>query len=156
MASSTDTALSVVKLVQELLSHEHDHSAITPDDINQNIDLVLTMKPAWADGLDRQAVSDELIRRFSLWIGQDTTLKSMVGHQHWLSAERKKDWRYWQRYREWLEPKISWKAVDALDRSIDSILGLLEDPRRDGPWDRRGLVVGHVQSGKTVTVQRPP
>ena len=26
----------------------------------------------------------------------------------------------------------------------------LEDPARDGPWDRRGLVVGHVQSGKTA------
>ena len=26
---------------------------------------------------------------------------------------------------------------------------MLEDPTRDGPWDRRGLVVGHVQSGKT-------
>lgn len=29
------------------------------------------------------------------------------------------------------------------------MLGLLEDPKREGPWDRRGLVVGHVQSGKT-------
>ncbi len=149
MPSTTDTMQSVVKLVQELLSHEQDHSAITPDVINQNIDLVLTMKPAWADGLNRQAVSDELIRRFSLWIGQDTTLRNMVGHQAWLNTERKKDWRYWQRYREWLEPKISWKAVDGLDRSIDSILALIEDPQRDGPWDRRGLVVGHVQSGKT-------
>ena len=27
---------------------------------------------------------------------------------------------------------------------------LLEDPERSGPWDRRGLVVGHVQSGKTA------
>lgn len=25
----------------------------------------------------------------------------------------------------------------------------LEDPTREGAWDRRGLVVGHVQSGKT-------
>lgn len=54
-----------------------------------------------------------------------------------------------QRYREWLERKLSFRAVEALDRSSDTILGLLEDPRRDGPWDRRGLVVGHVQSGKT-------
>lgn len=149
MPSHADTMQSVVKLVQELLSHEQDRSVITPDVINQNIDLVLKMKPAWSDGLNRQAVSDELIRRFSLWIGQDATLRNMVGHQAWLNSERKKDWRYWQRYREWLESKISWKAVDGLDRSIDSILGLLEDPQRDGPWDRRGLVVGHVQSGKT-------
>src|SRR5207253_3274300 len=60
-----------------------------------------------------------------------------------------REWRYWQRYREWLERTLSFKAVEALDRSSDTILGSLEDPTRDGPWDRRGLVVGHVQSGKT-------
>ena len=36
-----------------------------------------------------------------------------------------------------------------MDNSTDQILGLLEDPTRNGFWDRRGLVVGHVQSGKT-------
>ena len=29
------------------------------------------------------------------------------------------------------------------------MLSLLENPLREGSWDRRGLVVGHVQSGKT-------
>lgn len=147
--SHTENMQIVVKVVQEVLRSENDHSAITPALIDQKIELVLGINRAWGDGLERQAVTDELIRRFSLWIGQDTTIKSDVGHQTWLSSSRKKDWRYWQRYREWLEPKISWKAVDGLDRSIDSILGLLEDPQRAGPWDRRGLVVGHVQSGKT-------
>src|SRR5262249_55376229 len=31
----------------------------------------------------------------------------------------------------------------------DLILEKLEDPTRAGAWDRRGMVVGHVQSGKT-------
>ncbi|WP_081562971.1 Z1 domain-containing protein [Parasaccharibacter apium] len=30
------------------------------------------------------------------------------------------------------------------------ILGLLQDPTSDGEWKRRGLVIGHVQSGKTA------
>ena len=29
------------------------------------------------------------------------------------------------------------------------IIERLEDPQRPGPWDRRGMVVGDVQSGKT-------
>ena len=29
------------------------------------------------------------------------------------------------------------------------MLDLIQDPTFPGPWDRRGLVVGHVQSGKT-------
>ena len=116
--------------------------------------MVIRMNPKWGEGLDREAVTDELIRRFSLWIGQDTMLRSDDGHVQWLNAARQREWRYWQRYREWLERKLSFKAVEALDRSSDTILGLLEDPTRDGPWDRRGLVVGHVQSGKTGQLHR--
>ena len=139
----------MIKFVQELLLDEEDKTSVSPSLIAKQIDLVLEMKPAWGNGLDRNAVTDELIRRFSLWIGQDTTLKNIQNHVVWLNAARKRDWRYWSRYSEWLETRLSWKAVDALDRSTDSILGLLEDPVRDDSWDRRGLVVGHVQSGKT-------
>jgi hypothetical protein len=147
MASATDQR--IIKLVQELLLDEEDKAAVTPTLIGEKIDLVLAMNPKWRDGLDRQAVTDELIRRFSLWIGQDATLQNSEGHKDWLNAARKQDWRYWQRYREWLERRLSIKAVEALDRSTDSVLALLEDPEREGAWDRRGLVVGHVQSGKT-------
>ena len=147
MASATDQR--IIKFVQELLLDEDDRAAVTPALISEKIDLILTMKPKWSDGLDRQAVADELIRRFSLWIGQDATLSNNEGHRDWLTSARKQERRYWQRYREWLERRLSIKAVEALDRSTDSVLALLEDPEREGPWDRRGLVVGHVQSGKT-------
>jgi len=139
----------VVKFVQELLLDEPDRSSITPAVIDEKINMVIAMNPKWGQGLDRVAVTDELIRRFSLWIGQDSTLKSDTGHVPWLSASRKQEWRYWQRYREWLERKLSYAAVAALDRSTDRVLELFEDPLREGQWDRRGLVVGHVQSGKT-------
>ncbi|MGE0055382.1 MAG: Z1 domain-containing protein [Hyphomicrobium sp.] len=146
---ATSNEQRIIKFVQELLLDEGDKAGITPGLINQKIDLVLAMNPKWRDGLNRVAVTDELIRRFSLWIGRDATLENTEGHRDWLTAARKRDWRYWQRYREWLERKLSIKAVEALDVSTDGVLSLLEDPKRDGPWDRRGLVVGHVQSGKT-------
>lgn len=148
-ATAEETRQRVIKFVQELLLDEDDKSAITPAVIAEKIGMVLAMKPQWGNGLDREAVTDELIRRFRLWIGQDVTLKSDVGHEAWLVASRKRDWRYWQRYREWMERKLSYKAIEALDKSTDAALSLLEDPKRNGPWDRRGLVVGHVQSGKT-------
>jgi len=143
------TRQKVVKFVQELLLDETDKASVTPALIDEKIEQILRMNPKWREGLDRQAVMDELIRRYSLWIGQDTTLLNNEGHKDWLTAVRKKEWRYWQRYREWLERKLAIRAVESLDRSTDSVLSLLEDPERDGPWDRRGLVVGHVQSGKT-------
>jgi len=145
----TANDIRIVKLVQELLADEVDEGSITPALIDQKIELVLAMNPKWGAGLDRSAVCDELIRRFSLWVGEDVTMVSDAGHIPWLDSARKRSWLYWQRYRELLEKKLSWRAVDALDSSTDKVLGMLEDPLRAGPWDRRGLVVGHVQSGKT-------
>ena len=87
----------VVKIVQELLLDEEDKSVITPALIAEKIDLVLRMHAKWAEALDREAVTDELIRRFSVWIGEDTSLVDSSGHEPWLDAARKQDWRYWQR-----------------------------------------------------------
>jgi hypothetical protein len=146
---SEENKWSVVKFVQELLEDEKDKSAVTPLLISQMIDSVLKLMPKKAEGLDREAVTEELIRRSSEWVGDESSLVDMAGHEPWLTNERKKDWRYWQRYREWQELKLSLSAVEGLDKTTDSILSMLEDPKRDGAWDRRGMVVGHVQSGKT-------
>ena len=40
-------------------------------------------------------------------------------------------------------------VVDVMDQVTERVLGHCENPSRDGPWDRRGMVVGQVQSGKT-------
>ncbi len=146
---SEENKWSVVKFVQEMLADEKDKSAITPQFISQKIDMVLKIMPNKAEGLDRESVTEELIRRFSVWVGDDSSLEDQSGHEPWLTSERKKDWRYWQRYREWQEFKLPLSAMEALDRTTDKVLSMLEDPKRDGTWDRRGMVVGHVQSGKT-------
>ncbi len=99
--------------------------------------------------IDREEMIDELIRRSSRGMGKSATLSSGEEHVPWLVAERKKDWSYWRRYAEFSETKLPLVAVEELDRATDEILGNLEDPKRNGAWDRRGLVVGHVQSGKT-------
>ena len=145
----SETEQIVIKLAQELLVDAGRSSRVTPTLISDSVDRVVSLRPSWAHGIDRQAVMDELIRRFSLWIGQHVTLRNNEGHRDWLTAGKKGDWRYWPRFAEWSERKLAPKAVEALDDSTDTVLGLLEDPLRDGAWDRRGLVVGHVQSGKT-------
>ncbi|MYN45900.1 endonuclease [Pseudoduganella sp. FT93W] len=149
MTANEANRISVIKIVQELLLAEPDKTAITPALIADKIAMAIMMMPKWGEGLDRESVTDELIRRFSVWRGQDKSLVSEEGHLPWLTTDRKKDWRYWQRYRELQEQRMAWDPVDGIDKSTDRILGMLEDPLREGPWDRRGLVVGHVQSGKT-------
>lgn len=58
---------------------------------------------------------------------------------------------YWDRYRQLMEEKnFPPKVIATLDEVTDRICGLLQNPELDGSWDRRGMVVGHVQSGKTA------
>lgn len=138
----------VVSVAQTFLVEAMENGSVTPTLIAEKVDFVAThMAPG--ENVDRKEAVAELIRRFSLWIGGASTLSDKTGHKDWLNAARKRDWRYWQRYRDFLESKMSVKAVDALDDATNKILELLEDPLREEGWDRRGLVVGHVQSGKT-------
>lgn len=147
--TTEDATEQVVQMAQVLLSSLSEKSLVTPELINEKINLVAGLNSQWAETLDRQKAADELIRRFSLWIGEDTILKNNDDHVQWLNSFRKKEWRYWRRYIHWLGKFLPPSALESLDESTDTILSLLEDPLREGQWSRKGLVVGHVQSGKT-------
>jgi len=140
---------TVMGIVQKLLLSESSQLVITPALIEEKIDTVLPLNPEWATTIDRDWIVEELIRRFSVQVGATTLLSDASGHEPWLIPELKRDWRYWRRYQQWQEDNLPWEALEGIDKSTDYILGQLEDPKRAGAWDRRGLVVGHVQSGKT-------
>lgn len=58
---------------------------------------------------------------------------------------------YWSRYRRLLNLKgLPKSVIDATDEVTDRVLDRLGDPKNMSPWSRRGMVVGHVQSGKTA------
>ena len=72
--------------------------------------------------------------------------------QSWIhNAREKGPFEFWERYRNYLElnKRFPETVVDQLDGLTDDILDRLRDPSTSGSWDRRGLVVGDVQSGKT-------
>lgn len=84
--------------------------------------------------------------------GEVTVLEDKKDHAPWLPNRRAEiHWSFWDRYKRWLveERHFAPTVVGRLENSIDEVLGRLEDPTRPGPWDRRGMVVGQVQSGKT-------
>lgn len=70
----------------------------------------------------------------------------------WLDDNRGDiDWYYWKRYRRLLpDKKFAPNVISTLDLVTDKIIGHLENPQKQGKWKRKGLVVGHVQSGKTA------
>jgi hypothetical protein len=105
-----------------------------------------------AGSFDRDQAIAELEARTSVSIGRTTKLVDETDHVRWYFGERQKPGPFFRRYRDYLIDYEGWgeASVDGLGDATDQILEQLEDPHRAGPWDRRGLVVGHVQSGKTA------
>lgn len=75
-------------------------------------------------------------------------------HRSWLPARRaKSESIYWERYKRYLELEKGWnsRVTAKLDKVSDEIVDLLGDPKDIRKiFQRRGLVLGDVQSGKTA------
>lgn len=71
----------------------------------------------------------------------------------WYVGDRKKSRPLWDRYRKYLtyELRLDDTTVASVDRASDRIVEQLSDPQTQNSFDRRGLVVGQVQSGKTTS-----
>jgi hypothetical protein len=145
--SSFETARA---MAQMLIRDEGQRVVLTREIIADAVDRVLAMLGVVRDEIARDRLVADLETDFSVWIGRETTLSDNQDHLAWLTAERKRGWAYWPRFRLFLEAVWPAASIEALEATTDRILGLLEDPWREGAWDRRGLVVGHVQSGKTA------
>jgi len=110
------------------------------------------------EGFDLSGVDEDLVvrmvkMRFTIVVEEEGWLDGdEAGHEQWLEgriATLFTEGGFWDNYRRLLERDLPPQALRRLDEVTNRILGRLEDPDRSGQWDRRGLVMGHVQSGKT-------
>ena len=80
-------------------------------------------------------------------------IKDRKKHLPWLSARCSElDFFFWNRYKRYLEEIKRWnpRVTGKLGQVSDEIIDYLGDPQSDEPFQRRGLVLGDVQSGKTA------
>lgn len=115
-------------------------------DIQEVVREVLAM-PSFIE-TDQDRLEKELEERFTVFTGEHQTLGNDDDHKAWIPLRDNR--RYWDRYLLYLQERIPPSAVDSVDRVTEDVLERIENPLRPGLWDRRGLVMGHVQSGKTA------
>jgi hypothetical protein len=100
-------------------------------------------------------LADRLIRYLETFYGtnQDDGHVLKTDFEEWY-PKRKGEinfyfWRRLQKY--WLDHSIlPVQVVGSVDNVTDEIVGYLGNPQETKSWRRRGLVMGHVQSGKTT------
>lgn len=96
----------------------------------------------------RQAYVDQTSTRIQVL---EPGLLSDGGPRSWFESHNAEDGYYWRRQRDFLAHDLGRKEfeIDSLDKSTNKILSHLENPHSADGFGIRGLVIGHVQSGKT-------
>lgn len=106
------------------------------------------------DDFDKEQLARAIEANYNVHVGTWNFLSDDSDHIPWLATHTGVDssLSFWDRYRRFLrqEEGLPPVAVERLDAITNDILARLEDPQRSGPWDRRGLIAGQVQSGKTA------
>ena len=97
---------------------------------------------------DKQELFEILRADFSIGKGEITILSDDI--EPWLNEEKANiNFELWNRYKLYMSESDPSFPVNDLDDFTDKILDKCVNPKKHGSWDRRGMVVGHVQSGKT-------
>jgi hypothetical protein len=122
---------------------------ITKDVIRSNINM---FAPSFTELSEEhfEQIRKRIETRFSFTMGIGEVLQEPF--VPWLpEAKSAIDWYYWDKYKGHLiEKGLGPQVVDKLADVTERILELTENPRKEGNWERKGMVVGQVQSGKTA------
>lgn len=123
-------------------------TSVTLEQIESAVNIALAI-PQYAD-LERESLIREVQSIYNIRLDDYTVIEAR--RAPWINNKKAAiTWNFWNRYRDYLEieKNFSDSVVNHLDRLSDRILDGLYDPTIPGIIDKKGLVVGQVQSGKT-------
>lgn len=128
------------------------NAVVSDEQINEAIAKVSLIYP----NMDVKKLKNELLSLYGVRIQDFQILEGNERRQPWLrdfKAERKSTWDFWIRYKQYLSEQKNFAplVIQKLDEMSDRILDNLFNPQLTNiTIDKKGLVVGQVQSGKTA------
>ncbi|TKF53086.1 hypothetical protein FCV63_18965 [Vibrio lentus] len=101
--------------------------------------------------IDIEALIFDISNVFAVKVDEELIVLADPTIQRWLDSSKKDiPWTHWNAYEKMLKKQArSEETIKANEDVIDAVLDYSGDPRKTGPWARKGLVMGNVQSGKT-------
>lgn len=134
--------------IAHVLLSKYKRSELNSEIIAKETDNVFLM-PGFDNSIKEDLIA-QLEADYEIYSGQATQLIDK-DVRPWLNDVKTTiQWDLWDRYRSYLKTNDGSFPVDNLDDLTDKILDKCVNPKTTGPWDRRGMVVGNVQSGKTA------
>lgn len=143
MNESLQSARAIAHSSLQLLRNK-----ITDETLLSVIESVFNYLTSLGQTFDKQELFEILRADYSVGKGEITILSDDV--EPWLNDEKANiNFELWNRYKLYMSENDPSFPVNDLDDFTDKILDKCVNPKKEGTWDRRGMVVGHVQSGKT-------
>lgn len=134
--------------IAHVLLSKYKRSELSEELIAKEVENVFLM-PGFAI-VNKEDLISQLEEDFEIYTGSATALVE-DDVKPWLNDHKANiNWELWVRYSLYLKAKDGSFPVDNLDDLTDKILDKCINPKTPGSWDRRGMVVGNVQSGKTA------
>jgi hypothetical protein len=139
-----------IKIIRQLLFGK---SSVTIQEVEGAVDTFLKMNLPISDS--REMLIRKVEELFTIRQDEFKSIEKADENLPWLNEKRSSiDFTngFWGSYRQYLEEEKNFapEVVNKLDRLTDSILDNLFDPTQKVIVNKKGLVVGQVQSGKTA------
>lgn len=147
-----DLLRKAINLCCDTIGHK---TVVSDEELWNAIDDIFCI-PRYKD-LDRETLFSELSSLYNTPMDIVRILSDREKRQPWLrDFKAEKDagyWKFWNRYKQYLQKDKHYpnEVVDKTDDLTDKILDHLFNPQtQDIEIFKKGMVVGHVQSGKTA------
>ena len=162
LKSLTVSSLEYIhKQVAEILKgFKANRQAITPQVVNE--ELCKFWDKYWNDDIQASDLIKQykdrlegfkqeiLLDLMNFCVVTPDVFPSIDDSNDWVTEEMKASRYYWKLCREQMASYLEEGSLDKIDIESECILRRLHDPRDNGSWNTKGLVLGNIQSGKTA------
>ena len=136
-----------------IILSDRSESDLERKDIESVVSQIAAMNSVNLSPEDFTGIIGRLMEKITTTVDPGNVVSS-DRYRPWLNERRDEiQWKFWKRYDQFMSRKFSSRkggVVSAIDLDTDKILDHAENPIKPGKWSHKGLVVGHVQSGKTA------
>ena len=144
-------------LVNSQLPKVGDGEAIDENVINETIENAFKARTILGLNIteeEKGAIRKQILSENKILLGLGIALVSRHVHKKWfLQRKDSLEMKYWERFEKYLlhDKNMPINVVGSMDKVSDAIVDYLGDPTRENESEqRRGLIIGDVQSGKTI------
>ena len=158
MKINNDEIMKCVEAIEHMYNISKSSEEIDESKLQHLIKVAIEISNYKFNGIEKNKIKDEAEYLCQTKHTEGVSITNDYNHYDWYTERLKEAGAiepfFWDRYRKYLleDQHLGLNVVNKLDKTtLIELMNYLGDPKSDGDFLRRGLIIGDVQSGKTST-----